>query len=746
MTEKRYRMCTVCEATCGLVLEVEGREVRSIRGNPDDVFSRGYICPKGVALAELDADPDRLRQPLVRRDGTLVPATWEEAWAEIARGLAPIAAEHGANAVGVYIGNPTAHNTDLLLYYQALAQVFPSKSRFSAGTVDQIPKQLACALLYGDFITVPIPDIDRTQMLLMLGADPMESNGSLFTAPDFRGRVRALRERGGRLVVVDPRRSRSAELADHHLAIRPGTDAALLVAMAQVLWAEDLARPAALEEHLLGLEQVREAISAFTPERVAAWCGVEPDDIRSLARELATADSAAVYGRIGTTAQRFGTLASWAVDLLNILTGNLDRPGGAMFPKAAAFASNTRGEPGRGAGIQVHRWKTRVRGAPEVMGELPAAAMAEEIETPGEGQLRAMVTLAGNPVLSTPNGPRLASALDRLEFMVSVDLYLNETTRHADVVLPALSPLEHSHFDVLFPQFSVRNWARFSKPVFAAPEGHESEWKIVLRLAAILTGQAPDADLAPLDDLFARVQVQMATGDPHSPVHGRDVDEILAELAPRTGPERAVDLALRIGPYGDAFDPASKGLNLARLEADPNGVDLGALEPRLPEVLRTASGKIEIAHELLVGDLVRLDAALEETPPEFALIGRRQVRSNNTWMHNLPMLARGPYRCTLLVHPDDARRLGLADSEFARVSSRVGAVTASVEISDRMRPGVVSLPHGWGHDAPDTKQRVAAERPGVNANALTDEAELDPLSSTSVLNGVPVRIERVPGL
>ena len=436
--ETHYHQCTICEAACGLELETVGREVRSIRGDAKDVFSHGYVCPKGASLKELDADPDRLRQPLLKRDGVHVPVSWDEAFEAIDAGLRPIIDEHGADAVGTYVGNPVAHNTALVTYANALLTGFRTRNRFSASTVDQVPKQIANGLMFGTSLSVPVPDIDRTRFLLMLGANPMASNGSLFTAPDFRGRARKLRERGGKLIVVDPRRSETAAIADEHLPIRPGTDALLLAGLVYTLFDEGLVDLGRLEEWTLGVDTVQTAIAPFAPETVGERCGVPAETIRRLARELAAADGGCVYGRIGTTTTEFGTTASWLVDVANVLTGNLDRPGGAMFPKAAAFAANTRGPSGIGEGLRVHRHRSRVRGAVEALGEFPAACLAEEIETPGEGQIRAMICIAGNPTVSTPNTARLSRAFEQLEFMVSFDLYLNETARHADVVLPGL--------------------------------------------------------------------------------------------------------------------------------------------------------------------------------------------------------------------------------------------------------------------------------------------------------------------
>jgi len=738
-----YRTCPLCEATCGLAITTRGRSVEAIRGDEADVFSHGFICPKGPALKDLDADPDRLRAPQIRRGDTWTTVGWDEAFAEIDRRLSPIIATHGRNAVGVYLGNPSVHNTALSLYSRALLKILGTRSIFSASTVDQMPKQVAVALMFGTGLSVPVPDVDRTDYLLILGADPLVSNGSLMTAPDMKGKLRGIRQRGGTVVVIDPRRSRTAEEATRHLFIRPGTDALLLLALVQTIFAENRVDLGAAAPHVVGVERVREVAAPFTPERVAGHCGIPAETIRTLARELASAKTAAVYGRVGTCTQDFGTLASWLVDVLNTITGNLDRPGGAMFPKAAAGQANSRGAGGRGKGVRLGRHASRVRGLPELFGELPVAALPEEIETPGDGQIRALVTIAGNPVLSTPGGARLARALSRLECMVSFDIYRNETTRHAHVILPGYSPLENSHYDVAFTQLAIRNYARYSKPVFAAPSGHPADWEAVLRLTAIVAGQGPSADPAMLDDMVATQQVESACGAGDSPIQGRDPAEILAALAPRRGPERLLDLMLRTGPYGDAFGATPGGLTLAVLEANPHGVDLGPLAPRLPEVLRTPSGKVELAPEAIVADVARLTARIAEPAPDFVLVGRRQLRSNNSWMHNAPSLMSGKPRCTLQMHPADAGRLALADGGRARVTSAGGSVEVPVEVTDAIMNGVVSIPHGWGHSDPGAQLSVAAKQPGTNVNLLADHDRLDPLSGTSVLNGIPVAIERV---
>jgi len=696
-----------------LSVSVEDDRVTTVRGDDADVFSRGYICPKGASLGALHHDPDRLRRPMVRRDGELVEVGWDEAFAEIDRRLPALIAEHGRDAVGVYAGNPSVHNTSTSLYGPVFYKALNTRNFYTASTVDQLPKHFSAGHMFGHALTIPVPDLDRVDHLLMLGANPLVSNGSLMTAPDVRGRLRKLRERGGKLVVVDPKRSRTAELADEHHAIRPGTDALLLFALVRTLFAESLVDLRDLPVN--GVDEVRALATPFTPEAVAAHAGLSADTIRGMARELAAAERAVVYGRIGTTTQTFGTLASWLIDVLNTLTGNLDREGGAMFPLAAAGQANAR--PGKKRReFRTGRWHSRVRGLPEVMGELPVATLADEILTPGDGQIRALITVCGNPCLSTPNAGRLAEALGRLDFMVSLDVYLNETSRHADVILPGPTPLERPHYDLALYQLAVRNVANWTPAVL--PTDVPQEWETLLRLTGVVMGMGATPDLAALDDFVAN---QMAER------HGVEAGE-------RRGPERLVDIMLRGGPYD---------MTLADLEAAPHGVDLGALEPRLPDVLTTPSGRVELAPEAITVDVPRLVAALD-TPVngELLLIGRRQLSSNNSWMHNLEPLVRGSNRCTAQVHPDDAARLGLVDGATAVVRSRAGKIEVPVEITDTIRPGVVSIPHGWGHDVQGTRTAVARAHAGVNTNVLADDLLLDALSGTAALNGIPVEMER----
>lgn len=733
VTHTALRICPFCEATCGLTLTIEDGRVVGARGDHEDVFSAGYICPKGASFGELDNDPDRLTAPLVRRDGVLSEASWEEAFAAVDEGLSAVLAEHGGTSVGVYVGNPNAHTVAGALYPPLIIRGLGTRQVFSASTLDQMPKHVALGLMFGSPVAFTVPDLDRTDYLVIIGANPLVSNGSLATAADFGGKLRALKRRGGRLVVIDPAHTRTAALADRHLAPRPGTDAALLFALVHVLFDEDLVDLGELADHITGLTEIRALADDFAPEAVAAYCGIDADEIRVLARELAAAPSAAVYGRMGTSTVEFGTVGSWLVDVVNVLTGNLDRPGGAMFPLSPVAPAPRGRRPGRG--FLTGRWRSRVSGHPEALSELPVAALAEEIETPGDGQITAMITIAGNPVLSAPDGDRLDRALAGVGFMVSVDPYLNETTRHADVILPPPPPSQSPHFDFALNNLAVRNNARYSPPALPLRD-RPDEPEILSRIALVIYGIGHVGDPRSVDEQVIATTLAKESADAGSPVAGRPVEELTAMLADGPGYERRLDMMLRLGAYGDAFGARPDGLTLATLKSAPHGIDLGPLQPRLLDVLRTPSGLVELAPPQLIDDAGRLRDALSRPEERFVLIGRRHLRSNNSWMHNLPALSGGSNRCTLQMHPDDAAELGVSDT--AVVKGPGGELVVPVEITEDIRRGVLSLPHGWGHDRAGTGQRLAAGHPGVNANQLNDGSVLDPLSGTAVLNGIPV--------
>ncbi|MFI8747290.1 molybdopterin oxidoreductase family protein [Pseudomonas sp. NPDC077186] len=693
-----YRACHLCEAICGLAIETEAQadgstQIRSIKGDAQDSFSRGHICPKAVALQDIQNDPDRIRQPMRRIGEQWQAIAWDDAFELVAERLSAIRAEHGQNAVAVYQGNPSVHNYGLMTHSNYFLGLLKTRNRYSATSVDQLPHHLTSHLMYGHGLLIPIPDIDHSDFMLILGGNPLASNGSIMTVPDVEKRLKAIQARGGKLVVVDPRRSETAAIADQHLFVRPGGDAALLLGLLNTLFEEGLTRASHLP--VAGLEQVRTAIAAFTAEAMSERCGVPAQAIRQLARDFAAADKAVCYGRMGVSTQAFGTLCQWLVQLINLVTGNLDRVGGVLctLPAVDLVASTSGGH--------FNRWQSRVSGLPEYGGELPVSALAEEMLTPGEGQIRALVTVAGNPVLSTPNGRQLEQALDGLEFMLSVDFYINETTRHADLILPPTAPLEHDHYDTTFNVFAVRNVTRFNEAILAKPDGALHDWEIFVGLAKAFAARNA------------------------------------LELKPTMAPEQMIDMGLRFGPYGDRSE---RKLSLAALRDHPHGLDLGPLQANLAARLKTASKAVEAAPELLLGDLARFAAQLPPAADQLLLIGRRHVRSNNSWMHNYHRLVKGKPRHQLLMNPADLARRGLVDGQRVRVRSRVGSIEVEVAASDEMMAGVVSLPHGWGHARPGVQMAIAREQPGASANDLTDERQLDALSGNAALNGVPVEV------
>jgi anaerobic selenocysteine-containing dehydrogenase len=732
--------CPLCEATCGLELNVEDGRVVRVRGDRDDVYSAGHLCPKGVSLGHVNHDPDILTAPQLRDGSQWSSASWDDAFALIDAQLGSVIDRYGQEGVALYFGNPVSHSMALSFYIAALIAAVASPNVYSTMSLDSVGRRYAAGLMFGSPQSLAVPDIDRTSYMLILGANPAESNGSLWTVPDVTARMKAVRKRGGRLVVVDPRRTRTADLADEHIAIRPGGDACFLLAIAHTLIADTLTN-VALGEYVAGLDNVRRAVERFAPERVESHCGIDAATIRRIAHELAGAPAAIVYGRIGTSVNRFGTVTSWIIDVINVLTGNLDRPGGVMFPRPVAGSPNMWGSPGKGRGLKPDATTTRVRGYPRVLGEFPVATLADEILEPGPGQIRALICVAGNPARSAPDSARFKRALCSLELMVSVDLYRNETSCHADVILPPVPPLQRPQFDAYFYRMATRHIANYSPPVFEPGPGARQEWSILSSLALIAARQ-PHDDIGAFDDKIAGDLARRSIRLPGIADAGVSEQEVLDAVAPRTGPDRLVDISIRSGPYGDWFGRRPDGLSIDVLEIHPHGVDLGPLEPRVPEVLRTPSGKIELAPPVIIDDLVNLEDELARPASGgLVLIGRRQLRSNNSWMHNIPALVRGKAPCTLLVHPDDAAERGLSDGAPAVVTSGVGRVVVPVEISDVMRQGAVSLPHGWGHDAPGAALAVASQVSGVNSNMLTDSTQIDRVSGSAVLNGLPVTVE-----
>lgn len=712
-----FSTCTLCEAACGVAIEVDGEKVISIRGDSDDPFSRGYICPKAAALADLHDDPDRLRRPMLRSGGEWRETSWDEAFDRVVHALEGIRKSHGPDAVAVYQGNPTAHSLGLLTFGQLLLRNLGTRNLYSASSIDQLPHMVAAHHMFGNGLLMPVPDLDRTEFFLCIGANPLVSNGSIMTAPNMRGRIEAIRKRGGRVVVVDPRRSETAAAADDHLFIRPGTDALFLLAMLHVIFNEGLGRPGRLESITDGLGALEAAASDFSPEATTGATGVAPWQVRELARAFAVARGAA-YGRIGLCTQEFGATSSWLLYALNLVSGRLDEPGGMMFTTPAVDVERLAHAIRMTAGFD--RWRSRVRRLPEYGGELPVATLADEIETAGQGQVRALIVSAGNPVLSTPNGGRLDRLLPRLEFMVAIDPYLNETTRHAHVILPPTSPLERSHYDVALLGYAVRNVAKFSPPVFERPPDSRHDWEICL-------------------ELWTRLGLPGVPLGPSGKVAGRVIRRVFG----RIGPEGLLDLALRAGPYG--LRRGRSALSMRVLRESPHGIDLGALQPRLPARLRTADGRIHAAPRRFLEDLPRVRTRMTTAAPALVLIGRRHLHSNNSWCHNAARLVKGRPRCVLLMNPRDAAARGIADGDLISLSSRTGRIKVTAETTDDMMEGVVSLPHGWGHDREGVRLRVARQTTGTSVNDVTDEAAVDPVSGNAAVSGLPVEVSRVAG-
>lgn len=737
--------CPLCEVACGLRVTVEDNDIVGIRGDADHPATRGFICPKGTALQGLHHDPDRLRAPLVRRGGELVETTWEDAFSYLRERLAPIVAEGGPDAVAWHLGTPLTHDYGTWIYGKMSLRLGGATQVYTTATVDHMPMMTAAGLMFGardtNSFSHPAADVDACHLLLLVGCNPVVSNATGITAP--RGRLKAIQERGGQIIVIDPARTATAELADQHVAVRPGGDAALLAAMTHVILEEGLDRLERLGDHVAGADELRRAVAPFTPEAVSARAGVTPEIIRTLARELAAAPSAAVYGRVGAMTQEFGTVTTWLMYVLGTVTGNLDRPGGMLFPLPAAASHNTRGASGRGEPFPTGRWSTQAQGHPEVLGELPVGVLADDILADGS-PIRALITMASNGARSTPDSVRYEAAAQAVELLVSVDFYINETSRHADVVLPPPSLLERDHHDIFFEQLASHNHTRWTGPVLTPPAGARTEHDILLELTAIMGGFG-DADRGSVDDLLLSALVHDIVDEPGSALAHLDPQDVIEALGRDRGPQRGLDLLLRAGPYGDLFGARAGGLTLDELRSRPHGIDLGPLQPRLPEVLRTPSGRVELAPDLLVDDLDRVRAGLADDPP-LVIIGRRQTRSLNSWLHNVPALMRGRDRCTILLHPEDATAHGLADGDRCEISSASGAVEATVEVSDGIRRGVVSLPHGWGHDGPGLRIGVAEQHAGANLNALTGPGGLDAPSGTAVFSGVEVALRALPHL
>jgi anaerobic selenocysteine-containing dehydrogenase len=711
-----YRNCNLTEAMCGIEITVRADQSLDIRGDKDDPFSRGYICPKAVALQDIHYDKDRLKHPVRRTRNGWQRIGWDEAFNEVAQNLKRINRKYGRNSIATYLGNPTVHSYGAMLFAPGFIRSLHTRNRFSATSVDQLAHHLAAYLMFGHQLLLPVPDLDRTKFFLILGANPAVSNGSMMTAPGMGRRLQEIQQRGGKVILIDPRFTETAELADRHLFIRPGTDVLLLLALLHVVFEEGLTRLGPVAAFTKGVETIGNLAADFPPERVASITGIDSDEIHQLAREFAAAESAVCYGRIGVSTQEFGGVCQWLINVLNTVTGNLDNPGGAMFT-LPAFDPVTAPESVAPRG-SFARWHSRVRNLPEFSGELPVVTLAEEILTEGPGQIKALVTHAGNPVLSTPNGRRLDRALASLEFMAAIDFYVNETTRHAHIILPPTSSLERGHYDLAFHLLAVRNTAKFSPPLFEPDSETRHDWEIL-----------------------AELQTRMVHDGAFGNLLGRVSHKLLKRFF---GPERILDLGLRLGPYGK-FNPFAKGLTLRKLKQAPHGIDLGPLTSCLAARLRTSDKRIELVPDVLVKDIARVKTKLldpsHESNGNLLLIGRRQLRSNNSWLHNTDRLIKGKPRCTILMHPNDAAQRDLKPGQNVTVRSRVGSVVVPIEISEEMMPGVVSIPHGWGHDRPGIQLAVAQRNAGQSINDVTDDLSIDALCGTAAFNGTWVAVE-----
>jgi anaerobic selenocysteine-containing dehydrogenase len=723
-TETIYRTCPTCEASCGLKLEVDrtSGEVISVKGDPDDIRSGGYVCAKSQAFVYIHQDPERLRRPVRKTVDGWEEVSWEDALNEVGQKLSAIRQQYGKDSIAYYYGNPNGHNVHTQLYTQLFITMMNSERFFSAGSVDQQPKNLACEIMYGNAWMFPVPDLAKADFLVCMGGNPVVSQGSILGAPDARGRFKALQQRGGKIVVLDPRRSETAALADQHLFIRPGTDAFLLMAWVHELFARKLVTLGHLDGLVDGVEELRQLAAPWTPEAVAEITGISATQIRQLVTDFSAADNPVLYSRIGLCTQEFGTLASWLAEVINILTGRLDVPGGAMFGRPATGQN----EPQPSQPLQHGRWHSRARGFPEYMSMLPASLMAEELECEGQGAVKALITIAGNPVLCVPNGKRIRRAMGEMDFVVALDFYINETSSQADIILPSTTQLEHSNYEFMFSAFAQDNFARYSPQVLQPDPDSRAQYQLLLEIGARINGmEAADLNGMMLDGMLAMIAEE--ADEPQVLV-----EQLKADTAHLEDGERLLDIMLRVGPYG---------LSLDQVKAHPHGMALGPLISMLPQALRTSNQHVHLLHPLLEKDLERLRTVLDREPAELVMIGRRHIRDMNSWLHNITPYVRGKNRCTLLVNPIDAQRFGLTDGKPAEIYTDTGSQVLEVQISDEMMPGVVSFPHGFGHVYPDTRQSVATSRaPGLSANDLIDDSLLDIPSGTSVVNGVPVHV------
>ncbi len=700
--KKHYSTCTLCEAMCGIEVTTEADQIISIAGDKKNPFSQGHVCPKAATLKELYDDPDRLRQPIKKVNGEWVETSWDDALDLTARRIHEIQERNGKDAVGVYLGNPNAHNFGAILFGPYFYRALQSFNRYSATSVDQLPHHIVSRQLFGHQNQIPVPDIDHTDYFMIIGGNPLASNGSIMTVPFVKKRLKAVQKKGGKVVVIDPKRSETADISSEHHFIKPGTDVLFLLSMINSLFSQKLTKTQRLSEYTADLQHIETFVADYPPERVASEIGICAEQIDRMVKEFATAESAACYGRMGASVQRFGTLTQYLIMLFNMLTDNLDKTGGMMFTQPAAdyLPHSGRGSIGKG--------QSRVRGLQAFAGEYPVSALAQEILTPGDGQIKAMVLGAGNPVLTTPNGPQLDQAFEQLDFMVAVDFYLTESTRHADVILPPVTALERDHYDIVFHKFAVRNSAKFSPAVFPMADNKRTDWQIYLALAEKLDAQ-----------------------------RGNDGSKYQA-LWDKT-PVGVVNDLLMSGRYANG----EHQLSIDKLLANPSGIDLGPLQAELPDAIFHADKRIDLRFDYFMPDIQRVEGFFfnkQLKTDELLLIGRRHLKTNNSWSHNSRRMTKDARLCTAQIHPEDAKRHGIVSGNDVTICSRVGQIIIEAEVTDKVMPGVVAVPHGWGHDKEGVGWQHAKQQGGVSVNDLTDEMVLDELSGNAVLNGVPVTL------
>lgn len=716
-----YRVCNYCEAMCGVKITydpdapTDDKKI-AVKPDKDDPFSQGSMCPKAAALGALYFDPDKLKLPVKKTGDQWQQISWQEAYDTIEKKIKSIRRTYGENSIASYMGNPIVHNFGMMVFIKTLLRAIGSKNIFSATSMDQLPHHFAAHYMFGHEFRLPVPDINRTDFMIIMGANPLASNGSIMSSAGVKRRLNDIKERGGKFIVIDPRKTETAKIASQHHFIKPGTDIYFLLAFVHIIFRDKKVRLGRLKKHLAGFDKIEPLVKEFTAEKVSSVTGIEQQQIEALAAEFLAQDKAVLYGRMGLSTQLHGGLCHWLINTINVLSGNFDTPGGMMFPTPAIELARHKQRPAFG------RWKSRVRGMNEFSGELPVVTMADELLTEGDGQVKAFVTICGNPVLSSPGGDRLDKALENIEFMFSIDNYINETTRHADLILPTPSGLEIEHYDLIFNAISVTNNVKFSQALFSVDENRPYDWQILKELSRRISSRGLSL-----------------------------VDRILT-------PRRLLNWGLMLGPYGKLSSPKRwlNGLTLQKLIDSKHGINLGPLQSAVPHRLNTLDKKIHLNPDVFIQRLnevkqrewlqLQTSAQEKKTAGKFSLIGRRNVNTNNSWMHQVKKLSRSKQvRCTIMINSGDAENLQIVHNELVKVTSRVGEIILPAEITDTMMPGVISIPHGFGHNKKGTRVSIAQSKPGVSINDITDPMRVDKLTGNAAFSGLEVIVEKISG-